>query len=406
MVDYSNWTDRDTDAYEKAVRDRTEPAEVDFNEAINNIVIPGNETTTGPVGETGDNDNGTTFVPIIPDLGNSEITQPTPVDVDFDDENTGAVPEFDTEESRAILETELRLSGFDDEAIKEMIDEWIIPRLTGTYEDPANAGVMLPPVSNIDLLLDEVYEQDAFQERFPGYHARIEAGYNAISIDDYLAYETSLKSLFNQYGLDVTGRNTRRIGALDRPHDDGTGILLSDAVIADLISSNISIDQATERIEQGVNAVLEAPQEVRDQFNEWYGTTGDTSLLMMFLDPEESYVDLQKKAGAAMAAGYAESVLGSISTVQQDLAEEIATLGLSSNQLYATYVDLASKEALYKEKIGEEDFTITEEGVSAAFGVDTEDISKIENRRQSRVAAFSGGGGAFISGEGTGLGSA
>jgi hypothetical protein len=400
MVDYSNWTDKNTADYEQSVRDRPEN-EVDLNEGIANIVIPEQTTTTntGNGDETGDDDS--TFVPTIPDLGNSEITQPTPVDVDFDDENTGAVPEFDIEESRAILETELRLSGFDDEAIKEMIDEWIIPRLTGTYEDPANAGVMLPPVSNIDLLLDEVYEQDAFQERFPGYHARIEAGYNAIAIDDYLAYETSLKSLFNQYGLDLTERNTRRIGA-----DDGTGILLSDAIIADLISSNISIDQATERIEQGVNAVLEAPQEVRDQFNEWYGTTGDTSLLMMFLDPEESYVDLQKKAGAAMAAGYAESVLGSISTVQQDLAEEIATLGLSSNQLYATYVDLASKEALYKEKIGEEDFTITDEGVSAAFGVDTEDVSKIENRRQSRVAAFSGGGGAFISGEGTGLGSA
>ena len=65
---------------------------------------------------------------------------------------------------------------------------------------------------------------------------------------------------------------------------------------------------------------------------------------------------------------------------------------------------------MFVEKIGEQDFTAEVEGLESALGVDLndDDISDnvVEQRRQQRVAEFSGVGVAILTQQGTGFGSA
>ena len=312
-------------------------------------------------------------------------------DAEIDPINEGGLPKFSKEElvyARNLLEAELRMAGFDNAAIGRMMESWIIPRLTGTYVEETTGVTMLPPDTAEDLL-PELFEQQEFKNRFPGYHKRLDAGYNAIDVQDYLSYETRFNELMVSYGLDsmITESGTT-----------------AKEYIGDLIGGNVSVAQVDKRITQGVAAVLDAPEEVLKQYEEWYGSEGENALLAQFLDPNADLIDLANKAGAASAGGYAQRILGS--GIDQEMATDIADLDYTNQQLYQAYTALAQQTALFAEKAGEQDFSITEEGVEYALNLDSETIQDMEARRRSRSADFQGGGGAMVSGTTTGFGSA
>ena len=314
----------------------------------------------------------------------------------FDDEAVEVVeepgiPSFSEVElahARNLLEAELRMAGFDSAAIGRMLEDWIIPRLTGTYFHEETGVTMVPPEEAIDLL-PELYEQPDFKERFPGYHPRIDAGYNAINVQDYLTYEDRFHELMVQYGLDIL------------IEDSGTS---SRTYIGDLISGNVSLTQLDARITQGVSAVLDAPPEVLDQYEDWYGAEGENALLATYLDPNRDLIDLADKAGTAIAGGFARRVLGE--QIELDTAQEIADLDYTNNQLFSAYSALAQQTALFAERAGEEDFDISQEGVDYALSLDTDVVKRVQQRRERRAGDFGGGGGALVSMQGTGFGAA
>jgi hypothetical protein len=312
-------------------------------------------------------------------------------DAELDVLSEGGLPKFSEEElvyARNLLEAELRMAGFDTAAIGRLLEDWIIPRLTGTYIEETTGVAMLPPDKAEDLL-PELFEQQEFKNRFPGYHQRLDAGYNAIDIQDYLSYETRFNELMVSYGLDqmIMESNTN-----------------VKEYVGDLIGGNISLEQVDQRISKGVAAVLDAPEPVLEQYEQWYGDGAENALLANFLDPDANLINLSKQAGAAAAGGYAKDVLGN--TLTQELAEEIGDLDYTNQQLYQAYTALAQQTALFAEKAGEQDFKIEEQGVEYALNLDSETIQDMETRRRSRSADFQGGGGAMISGTTTGFGSA
>jgi hypothetical protein len=294
--------------------------------------------------------------------------------------------EIELAQARNLLEAELRMSGFDSAAIGRLLDDWIIPRLTGTYFHEETGVTMVAPEAAIDIL-PELYEQQVFKDRFPGYHPRMDAGYNAMNVQDYLTYEDKFHELMVQYGLDIL------------IEDSETS---SREYIGNLISGNISLTQLGARITQGVSAVLDAPPEVLDQYEDWYGAEGENALLATYLDPTRDLIDLADKAGTAIAGGYARRVLGE--QIELDTAQEIADLDYTNNQLFSAYSALAQQTALFAERAGEEDFDISQEGVDYALNLDTDVVKRVQQRRERRAGDFGGGGGALMSTQGTGFG--
>ena len=114
------------------------------------------------------------------DLGVFEVGGWFDDDAELEPLTEGGLPKFSEEElvyARNLLEAELRMAGFDTAAIGRLLEDWIIPRLTGTYFDETTGVTMLPPDKAEDLL-PELFEQQEFKNRFPGYHKRLDAGYN------------------------------------------------------------------------------------------------------------------------------------------------------------------------------------------------------------------------------------
>ena len=152
-------------------------------------------------------------------------------------------------------------------------------------------------------------------------------------------------------------------------------------------------------------AVLDAPEEVLEQFEQWYGSEGENALLASYLDPQAELTDLAQKAGAAMAGGLAKVTFGDEGIAKQ-MAEDIADLDYTNQQLQGAYTALAQQTALFAERAGEEDFNILEEGVEWALQLDTDVMDRVSRRRRERAADFAGGGGALVSGATTGFGAA
>ena len=283
------------------------------------------------------------------------------------------------------------MAGFDTDAIGRLIENWIIPRLTGTFVHPDTGVTMLAPENAMDIM-PELYEQDEFKVRFPGYHKRLELGYNAIPIQDYLTYETRFKELLTQYGLDTA------IAEDDKRVTD---------YIGDLIAGNISVQQLDKRINQGIGAVLNAPPAVLQQYEKWYGSVGENALLATFLDPNADLFDLGKQVRAASAAGYARNILGQEGRITQTMAEEIADLDYTNQQLQGAYTALSQQNDLFRSRMGEADISVADEGVSFALNLDANVTKRMERRRARRTSEFAGGGGAITQGSNlTGYGAA
>ena len=306
-------------------------------------------------------------------------------DKDPESLNKKGVPTFsdaDLLQAQLMLESELRMAGFDTPAIGRLIDNWIIPRLTGTFVHPDTGVTMLAPKNAMDLM-PELYEREEFKVRFPGYHKRLEQGYNAIAIGDYLTYETRFKELLTQYGLDsVIGQDKKRVTDY----------------IGDLIAGNVSVQQLDKRINQGIGAVLNAPPEVLQQYEKWYGAVGENALLATFLDPNADLFALGEQVQAASAAGYARSILGNEGNITQAMAEEIADLDYTNQQLQGAYTALSQQTDLFRSRLGENDISVADEGVSYALNLDPEVTKRMEKRRARRTSSFAGSGGALTQG--------
>jgi hypothetical protein len=339
-------------------------------------------------------------------IGGTAIIPPTigsgPQEEFFDDPakdfRTDTLPTLtrkEIEDAEAFIKAELQMSGFDLPAINNMLNNWIIPRLTGTYVhiDEEGNETTLPPVTSPENLLPELFEQPEFKARFPGYHPRLEAGYNAISVEDYLTYENKFKEIMNVHGLNKYIEASSNTNTME-------------TYIGDLIAGNISFQQIQDRMAQGVEAVLNAPPEVAQQFETYFGGEGENALLANFIDPNQTLFNLKDMAQAAVAGGYAINIMGDEGFIGKQLAEEIADLDYTSQQLQQAFSAVSQQSLLFAERLGEEDYTMAQEGVKAALNMDQDVSNRVQRRRRERMGDFSGGGGAMVSGTTTGFGSA
>ena len=252
------------------------------------------------------------------------------------------------------------------------------------------------PNYTLDDALIDLYAHTAFQTRFPGIYelrkARDEADpadrikFDIPTVKEYLDLEDALIS-----GMADLGQEIGDLGLL----------------MTEVTGAGVDAMEAQERFQQASRIIGgDVPPEVRDVYRKWYGVQGDGNLIMTFLDPEDAsgtakaWTEVQADIGAAEVAGWAE-MRGELDLAQSQ-AERINSLGQTRNQLWDSFARIKAADDLFIEKIGEEDFTAEGEGIESEFFGDT----SLMARRDRRLAAFGGGGGAMLTQEGTGLGGA
>lgn len=231
-----------------------------------------------------------------------------------------------------------------------------------------------------EILLD-LREQDSYRQRFPGMRGREANGHNAISEEEYLSIETAYHQIMRASGLPPEFYDS---------NEDFT----------QFINNNTSPLELTSRIQDGYRRVAQTDPAVRAAFEEFYGGATDAALATMFLDPVRGADLLVKMARTAEVAGIGRRSGVAIGMSQ---SEEIAAFEPPVSQINAGFSQVGSQADLERETFGEYNNLQAGDLISAAFNTSgaLEARQKIRKRRDSRMAAFSGGGGAaFFQGQG------
>lgn len=222
-----------------------------------------------------------------------------------------------------------------------------------------------------DQVLLDMYNQPAFQQRFPGIAIRQQKGLPAISPSDYVNYEDTLAQLENQYGLP-------------------SGFLTDPTRVANLIGGDVSTTEVQDRVENGYQAVATAPPEVRQAFTQMFGANGDGALAAHFLDTNTALPLLEQQATAADISGLASQQ--GINVSKSD-AMTLAQQGQTGSSTASGLADIAQTAPLFEQSVTEgNDLQAGTQGVEAQFGLSAQATQEVTQREQQRAAAFKGGG--------------
>jgi len=276
-----------------------------------------------------------------------------------------------------------------------------------------------PDYSNTQLMT-EIWEQPVFQDRFKGLIDIKTAREADPNLDiymptptEYIAFERAVQQELSYSGLG-------NIDVLRRDGAAGSSSGFSE-LVANMVSNGVGPTEMQERFASARSVLNNTPASVTQMYSEWFAdsTAGEGMLLLTFLDPEDlltgdmSIDELNAAAETSRIGGFARS--GWDINIDQDRASEIQRLGIGEANIWSGFSMLRDQDALFKELIGEDqDLSIEVEGVESQFlsgtdmdpgeGVDMVDL--VQKRMAQRLASFRGGGGAILTQEGTGLGSA
>lgn len=246
-------------------------------------------------------------------------------------------------------------------------------------------GLLSDDPDNIVIIEEEIRKSREFAERFPGIQARLDAGYNAISVDEYLELEDTYRTIVRTAGLPEE--------FYDSPDE-----------VAELIANDVSPTEFETRVVDGFIAAQDAPQEVRDMLSEFYGITDtDGALAAFFLDPDKALPAIQKQFESAVIGARA---MQTGTKIDASSAERLQSLGVTEDEAQAGFTDIGASRGLTTSNLGQDRNFSLSEVMRAQFEGDTEIINAIRRQQEQRRSRFSGESGGAITQRGiAGLGS-
>lgn len=171
----------------------------------------------------------------------------------------------------------------------------------------------------IDLIAPELQKTTAWKTRFPGWDARVAAGYNQISVGEYLQLENQYKRIMQENGLPA--------GFYDDPSDFGAWI-----------GNNVSPDEIRDRVNIAGNAARQVDPTARNLLTKFYGVTaGD--LTAYFLDQSRALPTLDRQYKAANVAGWA--VRSGLDASSAARYEDLVDKGVTVDQAASAYGTIA-----------------------------------------------------------------
>ena len=212
-----------------------------------------------------------------------------------------------------------------------------------------------------------------YKQRFPAMDALGKKG-RAISEAEYIDYERTASNLERRYGFPA-------------------GMLMGS--VTDLLTNEVSASELNDRVLLASAASVQAPQEVKDTFMQYYGIS-DGGLTAYFLDPERATPLLEKQ--------YAASLIGveaSRQGVGMDVygSENLANLGITQEQARQGFGRVAGAQPLTQ---GRGDVVSQQELISGTFEQSEEALKNIERASKARTGRFQEGGGFTSSAQGVG----
>lgn len=230
-------------------------------------------------------------------------------------------------------------------------------------------------------------EQPQYKTAFPGMELRAKNGLSPMTEQQYIDWKSAYTSAMKNNGIPP--------GFYDGPED-----------FAQFIGNDISPQEVEKRVVDGVVAVQQAPQEVRDALFNYYGVT-DGDLAAYWLDPNKKGKDLLFQKAATWAG--AQAAATDFGQISRQEAESLAAANVTPEQAKGQFGVLgASKElfgGLTGEAVAPSDQFTREEQIRFAQG-DEEAQRELVRLANKRKAVFAGGGSVAAGQEGvSGLGS-
>lgn len=230
-----------------------------------------------------------------------------------------------------------------------------------------------------DELILSMYEQQAFKTRFAGMFAREAAGLPPISIDDYLAYESTVTSLGSTWGLNLTKQE-----------------------IDNFIANDVSAREVEQRFTIAATAVYEDGPEIKSELSRLFNI-GQEQLMRYWMDPKRELGHLQQQyrmgeiAGASLRTGFGQLTLNQ--------AQRLQEAGVTREAAETGFGQLSNMSELFDTLDEGEDAITIDEQLGVLTG-DASSVKKVEQRSQRRQAEFQGSGGFATSQSGFATGDA
>lgn len=238
-------------------------------------------------------------------------------------------------------------------------------------------------------ILLELEERPEFKAAFPEIEARRDRMASTgiqlqpISPAEILEYRTQGKALMASYGLP-------------------TSFYGSNSDFFDLIVGDVSMAELNSRLELGARRVAQAPPEVREVFGDIFGAAADQALYSLFVDVDRALPILEEMVQTAEAGGAARRFGFGLS---QSEMETMARYNIDYEAATQGFQQLDKVRGLFDETLYEDDFTVGQQGIAAAFGLEGQ--TALERRAEARRAETTGASGAATEERGIiGLGTA
>jgi hypothetical protein len=243
------------------------------------------------------------------------------------------------------------------DAVQSAFAQYGLQSLFGKVEEYAVAGY------NADAIVMMLRQTPEYKQRFPAMQSLMDKG-RAISESQYIDYERNTAAIEQRFGLP-------------------DGMLMGH--VTDLLTNEVSLAELNDRVTLASADSLNAPQDLRDTLQNYYGLDPDTALAAYYLDPDIALPLLEKQSAAARIGvwGQRQGVQG----VNVGMAEYLQELGVNEQQASQGFGQVKQQEGL---QYGKGDTAglgaLVEQNVAGVANTD------VERAARARTGRFSGGG--------------
>ena len=246
----------------------------------------------------------------------------------------------------------------------------LAPMIQARFSDQTITGD-----DNIDTIGVKLADTPEFQARFPANKILKDQGKQQYSVSDYIRLESSYRNTLASRGMPG--------GFYDQPAD-----------FQNFIAQEVSPDELAGRIDQGYQAVRNAPQNVVNEFKRLYGAS-EGDLAAYFIDPERArptFDRYEAERQARSAAISAQAQQQAQIELDRQQAEALARAGISTDQAQAGFTEIGQTQQLLGTTMAGEQALTQEEIVGGTFGTNAQARQAIASRKRRRQAAFEAGG--------------